>query len=116
MAFLEKGPDAYRELRVPGQQTVWLCQMGRAETDGTFEDFRKAVLSKAVQVHDLNVEWETVRGDKLAFGGSGPLKVNGDEQPITGFRHLESLYGVAEYPAKDLDIIYRDQVMRLHFE
>jgi hypothetical protein len=115
MTFLEKGPDAYRELRVPGQQTVWLCQMGRAEVDGTFEDFRKAVLSKSMNVHDLHVEWETVRGDKLAFSWSGPLLVNGEQQPITGFRHMESLYGVAEMPAENMDIIFREQVMRLHF-
>lgn len=115
MAMMDSGPDADRELRVAGHKAVWLCQMGRQELDGSFEDFRKAVLAKSLVVKDLHVEWETLRGDKLAFDWSGPLLVNGKEEPITGFRHIESLYGVAEMPAQEMDIIFRDQVMRLHF-
>ena len=41
---------------------------------------------------------------------------NGEEQPITGFKHYENPYCVAEYPAAQMDIRYGEQVMRLDFE
>jgi hypothetical protein len=115
MELMGMGDDAMRELRCTSLQTAWLCQMGRAEVDGSFETFRAAVLAKSVKADGLNVEWDTVRGDKLAFAWSGPLKVNGVEEAITGFKHVENPYAVAEFPAQTMDIGYGQELMRLHF-
>jgi len=52
---------------------------------------------------------------RLEFDWSGPLTVNGREEPITGFRHVENPYALAEFPAPSMDIGYGDDVMRLHF-
>ena len=116
MALVTTGNDARRELRSAGHENAWLCQMGRAEVDGSFEDFCQAVLARSVVVDGLHVEWDTVRGERLAFGWSGPLTVNGQEEPITGFKHVENPYALAEFPALSMDIGYGEDVMRLHFE
>ncbi|MCX6030081.1 MAG: hypothetical protein NT169_12400 [Chloroflexi bacterium] len=115
MTQVATGNDALRELRSAGVHNAWLCQMGRAEVDGSFEDFRRAVLAKSVIVNDLQVEWNTIRSERLAFGWSGPLLVNGREEPITGFKHVENPYALAEFPAQSMDIGYGEDMMRLHF-
>lgn len=114
MALVDMGFDAMRELRVKGPKTAWLCQMGQAEVDGSFADFRAAVLAKSLTIDGLHVEWETVRGERLSFGWNEPLRVNGKEEAITGFKHVENPYAVAEFPAQTMDIGYGQDIMRLH--
>jgi len=114
MVLVDSGQDAMRELRSIGLRNVWLCQMGRAEVDGRWEDFLRAVLSTRVVVNDLQVEWHTIRGEQLVFGWRGPLRVNGKEEPITGFRHIENPYARAEFPAISMDIGYGEDMLRLN--
>ncbi len=109
------GPDAHRELRSPGLQNVWLCQMGAESTDGSFEEFRRAVLATQPVVGGLRVTWTTLRRDRLAFGWTGPFLLNGAEQPITGFPHHESAFARAALPAESMDIGYVSEILRLNF-
>jgi hypothetical protein len=89
--------------------------MGRAAVDGSFAEFRRAVLAGSVTVSDLAVEWRTMRGERLAFGWCEPLTVDGRAEPITGFRHVENPYARADFPAQSMDIGYGEDMMRLHF-
>ena len=114
MILVATGNDALNELRSVGLHNAWLCQMGRAELDGSFEDFRRAVLARSVIVNDLQLEWHTIRNERLGFDWSGPLLVNGVAEPIAGFKHVENPYALAEFPAKSMDIGYGENVMRLH--
>ena len=57
----------------------------------------------------------TLRGESLVFGWEGPLLRDGKEQLITGFKHYENPYCVADLPATELEIRYGDQGMRLDF-
>jgi hypothetical protein len=114
MTLSELGPDAHCELRSDGLHNAWLCQMGRAEVDGSFEEFKAKVLAKTVTVNDLDVTWQTVRGETLRFGWSGPLLVDGKEQAISGFKHMDSPYALADFPAATMDIGIGEHIMRLH--
>ena len=114
MTLVATGNDALRELRSVGRRNAWLCQMGRAELDGSFEEFCRAVLAGSVVVNGLQVEWHTIRNERLAFDWNGPLLVNGVEEPITGFKHVENPYALAEFPAESMDIGYGEEMMRLH--
>jgi hypothetical protein len=115
MALAATGDDAGRELRSAGLRNAWLCQMGRAATDGSFDDFRQAVRAGSVTAGGAQVTWETIRGERLAFGWTGPLLVNGTAEPITGFKHVENPYALAEFPAELMDIGYGEDIVRLHF-
>jgi hypothetical protein len=119
--LVRRGPDAYRELRSAGLRNAWVCQMGRRDVDSSFENFRRNVLAHKPDVvvspdgEGPHVVWETLRGDRLEFGWTGPLMLNGQEQPITGFKHHESPYAVADLPCLSMDIGYGPDVMRLRF-
>ena len=41
---ITRGDNAYRELRSYGTQNIWLCHMGRAARDGSFDEFQRAML------------------------------------------------------------------------
>ncbi len=111
--LLETGPHAWREVRSEGHHNVWLCHMGRAAQDGTFEEFQAAILGRAPRFEDLSVSTTTLRGDELSFGWEGGLVVNGEEEPISGFNHYDSPYGFAEMPAEEMFIKLGERALRL---
>ena len=113
--LLEQGPWAYREIRSPGLHNIWLCQMGRQAEDGDFSTFTGAILANAPHFDDLAVQLQTPRGEKLAFAWEGPLLVNGNPEPITGFRHYDNAYCQAQLPAEEMIIQFQTQQMRLDF-
>ncbi len=109
------GPTAFRELRSPGLSNVWLCHMGQPLLDGSFEDFQQKILALDIQWADAGVQLTSLRGEKLAFGWTGPLVVNGDAQPLVNPRHIENPYCVAELAATQIDVIYQGEGVRLTF-
>ncbi|MCD6291328.1 MAG: hypothetical protein J7M34_12555 [Anaerolineae bacterium] len=111
----KRGDNAYRELRSYGEENIWLCHMGRAALDGSFEEFKEKILNLDVSFQGLSVQCDTLRGDHLAFGWEGPLLLNGEEQPITGFKHYENPYCETELGAEQMEIRFRDYLLRLHF-
>jgi hypothetical protein len=115
LTLITQGPSAYRELRAYGEETVWLCHMGSSAQDGSFEAFQAGVLALDVKLEGLEATCETLRGETLSFGWTGPLRVNGEEQPITGFKHYENPYCVADLPASKMDIRVGEYMMRLDF-
>jgi hypothetical protein len=113
--LMRRGPDAHRELRAAGLRTAWLCQMGARDTDTSFENFQRRVIASRPTIEGLRVTWQTIREERLEFDWSGPLLLNGQQQPIAGFKHHESIYGAAEFPAQTMDIAYGQDLMRLNF-
>jgi hypothetical protein len=111
--LITRGDNAYRELRSYGLHNSWLCHMGRAALDGEFNDFQKKVLALSVNFDDLAVQCDTLRGETLAFGWQGPLLLNGQEQPITGFKHYENPYCVADLAAPQMEIAFGNRLMQL---
>jgi hypothetical protein len=89
--------------------------MGRTAKDGSFGEFQEQVLALKPDFGELSVQSATLRGETVAFGWEGPLWVDGKEQPITGFKHYENPYCVADWPAEQMDIRLGEQVLRLEF-
>ena len=116
MDLVTRGPSAYRELRSHGQDNAWLCMMGRRETDGSFQAFQDAVRALHVDLREQGPSCTTLRGESLSLGWEGPFLVNGEEQPLSGFKHYENPYCVTEVGAPQMDIGYGEYIMRLHFE
>lgn len=113
--LITEGNNAYRELRSHGTQNVWLCMMGRKALDGTFNEFQQKIVALDITFDELSVHGDTLRGDTVDFGWTGPLLVNEAEQPITGFKHYDSPFCQAELDAEKLEIQFGDQMMRLTF-
>lgn len=111
-----RGANAYRELRSYGLNNIWMCQMGRAALDGSFEEFQERVLALDLAFDGLSVRSTTPRGETLTFGWEEPLTVAGTPQPLKGFRHYDSPYCVVEDPVSLMDIRFGDDVLRLRFD
>jgi hypothetical protein len=113
LALVREGHSALRELRSYGSQNIWLCQMGRAALDGDFQSFQERVLRCQVAFAGLSVDWETLRGERLRFGWEGPFLRDGQEQPLSGFRHYENPYCVVDLPAKEMEVRTQSYALRL---
>jgi hypothetical protein len=114
--LIKRGPDGYRELRSYGRENIWLCHMGRDDVDGYFRSFKKDILKMRPEWGPLSVRFNSLRKEKLSFGWEGPLLVDGNEQPITGFKHIDNPYCTVDLPAKQMDIAYGEVVLRLNFD
>jgi hypothetical protein len=114
--FITQGPTAFRELRSFGKENIWVCHMGQELLDGSFVDFQKKILAMRVYCKDLSVKFKSLRNDRLAFSWQQSFGVNGVEQSLSGFRHFENPYCIADLPADQMDIVYQDKGIRLKFE
>ena len=113
--LVRRGPGAYRELRSYGQENVWLCLVGRESTDGSLQGFMRKVLKAALKVQGLDVRWSTPRGDKVSFGWERPLSVNGETQPLAGFKHYDNPFCMVDSPATQIEIRTDGYLMKLNF-
>ncbi len=113
--LVEEGRNALRELRSYGAQNAWFTHMGRAALDGSFAEFQEKILALKVSFSGLSVECQTLRGDSLAFNWEGPLLLNGQEQPLKGFKHFENPYCTADLPATQMEILFNQYLLRLNF-
>jgi hypothetical protein len=116
LELVKMAPDGYRELRSPGRQNTWLCHMGRSAQDGDFAAFQEKIRAIKLAWGELSLACTSLRGETIAFGWDEPLTVNGQEQPLNGFKHFENPYCTAEFPAPSLEIAYQGIVMRLSFD
>ncbi|MBI4790512.1 MAG: hypothetical protein HY782_26075 [Chloroflexi bacterium] len=115
LEFIQRGDNAFRELRSYGLENIWLCQMGRASLDGDFKSFQEKILALDVSYDGLSVRCATLRGETLEFGWQGDFKRNGQSEPLSGFKHYDNPYCVADLNSAQLEIHFGDQAMRLNF-
>ncbi len=115
LEFITRGDNAYRELRSYGTRNAWLCHLGRAALDGDFRAFQDKMLALDITFGDLSARCTTLRGETLEFGWEGALTRNGATEPITGFKHYDNLYCVADLPSSEMEIRYGENAMRLKF-
>ena len=115
LSLTEQGQQAFRELRSCGGENIWLCHLGRRDEDGSFAEFRRKVKALEVEFGRLSVRCSTLRGEALAFGWTGPLLVDGEEQPITGFSHFENPYCEVELGSEQMEVIHGEDAIRLNF-
>jgi hypothetical protein len=115
LSLITHGDSAQRELRSTGRRNVWFCQMGCAAQDGDFTMFQRRVLALPVKFGDLSVRLTTLLDETLEFSWDGPLRVNGRETPIAGFKHFENQYCTADWPSQEMNIHFGGQTLTLDF-
>ncbi len=114
--LVQDGPAALRELRASGHKAAWLCQMGRKADHGSFAQFRKRVLAARFDCDSLSVSYRPLQGDTVTFGWDGPLKVNGEAQPLHSANHYEGPNCVTDgWPATQMVVVHGDQAIQLDF-
>lgn len=113
---IERGDNAFRELRSMGCQNAWVCQMGREAVDGSFEGFQSKVLANQPVFSNGELTWVSARGQALRFGWQGPLTLDEVEQPLIFDKHIDNPYCQMSLGDKVMEIFKDDQVLRLVFE
>lgn len=113
--LVTRGDSAWRELRSPGRQNVWVCQMGRARQDGPFAAFQEKVRASPATLEKQFARFATAGGTTLSFGWDEPLRVDDREQPVTGFKHFDNPYCVVPWPAEQIEIRHGDHQQMLDF-
>jgi hypothetical protein len=114
MEWIRQGQGAYRELRVQGRQTIWICQMGSKSQHGDFNEFQKRILLLQVEYHDLDVTLRTLHGERVNFGWSQPLRLNHQEVSRKFLNHYDYPTVYAELPARQMDVLFKDYLLRLN--
>ena len=115
LTLTETGRSAFRELRSYGQNNIWVVQMGREETDGSFAEFVEKVTGLDVTFGEDSVHLTSLRGESIDFGWEGPLLVNESEEPTSGFLHFDNPYSSTELGSEKMSIQFMDLLMQLDF-
>jgi hypothetical protein len=115
-SLIKHGKYAYRELRSVGSPNIWLCHLGQQSLHGDFEAFQQKVLALPVTFDELAVSCTNLRDETLSFGWESPLMKDGQEQPLSGFKHYENTFVAADYPCTQMDVAFGEHLVRLNFE
>ncbi len=95
---------------------MWIVEVGRAETSGSFEAFRRALAAASVTVTPLgpgkptgesdgfDVVYDSPSRGRIAFGWNAPLTVNGGTVDLRGPGRHDSPYG--HVPQDPIDRVY----------
>ncbi|MGD2039677.1 MAG: hypothetical protein PVH11_02545 [Anaerolineae bacterium] len=106
----EPGPDQVREIIAEGKQNVWICEMGRQATDGTFAAFAQRICAAQLAFQGLSVVYRSPSQGRLEFGWQRPLRQEGRVVPVHGYARYENPYattieaGSTGFPAQSMRI------------
>lgn len=73
----ETGEGEPDEVISPGTSNVWICQMGRAALDGSFDEFCRRILGAKLAWRSLGVDYCAPGLGRLRFGWRGDLTLDG---------------------------------------
>ncbi len=112
---IQEGKMAHRELRVYGDEMAWICQMGRAALDEDFASFQEKILGLKIDFSGLQVDAQTLRGNRLSFGWEDPFLCDGEALPLSGYKHFDNPYTQVDLPCTQMEIKTEDYLLRLDF-
>jgi hypothetical protein len=107
------GEDQGREIMVQAKRNIWLCELGRRETDGDFSQFVQRILQAEVQFSASHVVYYSPSQGVLEFGWHGQLRQNGREIPLGEYPRYASPYVQAPFPPEQIEIQLKEYNLNL---
>jgi hypothetical protein len=98
--WTEQGREAGVEIVANGLQNVWVCVLGRRVKDGTFEQFKSAVLAAPLSVEGLNADFTAPGAGRMKLGWEGPFTVDGHEIPLHGFKRFDNPFCKTDFDSR----------------
>jgi len=98
----EPGEDRGRELIAEGTRQAWICELGRREADGSFEEFCDRIAATYLSFDGEKAFYQSPSQGALEFGWKGSLRHRGEEVPMRGFPRYALPYGSASFPLERL--------------
>ena len=84
-------------------------------TDGSFQDFIKAVTQAELEIGRLKVRFNSPGNGVLEFNWTGPLTLDGVDVPLTDYHRFENPYAQVAYNSGVYEIAYRGMGLFLDF-
>ena len=110
------GPEAGQELIAPGLKNIWICELGRKATDGTFKSFIHNVSQAAIDVTELQVRYRSPHIGNMRFGWEGPLTVEGKAVALHDYPRWDNPYAHVEFGSETFHIEHKGQSLDLDFQ
>jgi hypothetical protein len=114
--WITTGPDTEQEIAAPGYKNIWICQLGRASKDGSFQDFITSITQAELNIKGLQVQFDSPGNGQIEFGWTGTLKIDGMTVPITDYPRFENPYAQVEFGSLVYEISYLDMQLILDFK
>ena len=105
--------DVWREIIVPGKSNIWICELGRRETDGDLNDFVGRILAAALRFDGLDVAYHSPSAGELTFGWETPLRQNGQPLRLHDYPRYNNPYVQAEFAAEKIDVALGEARLKL---
>lgn len=115
LEWITSGPSAYRELRCHSPRQAWVCQMGHALLDGSFQEFIRKFRMLPMRMNGSSIKLTTLRGDDLSLRWSGEFLVNGQSPQPDARKQYLTPWCESDFGADELTIISGEKGMRIRF-
>lgn len=112
----EPGEDQDKEIIAPGKENIWLCELGRRDTDGQFDEFIERICASRLEFNDLNVIFQSPSQGQLEFGWKGPLRQDGLEVPLNDYPRYQNPYTRTEFSSSLCAISCAGKQLKLTFD
>jgi hypothetical protein len=110
------GQEAGQEIVAPGLKNIWICQVGRKATDGSFQSFIQKVSQAAVEVKGLQVTYHAPGTGELRFGWTGPLTVDGKVITLHNYPRWDNPYAHVDFGSERFHIEFKGKSLDLDFQ
>lgn len=107
--------DVGREVIAPGQNNIWICELGRQATDGTFVEFVARISRARVQFAGANLLYESPSQGILTFGWQQPLTQNGLTIPLHNAPRYDNPYIQADFATDMLTVACGTEQLHLNW-
>lgn len=110
------GSDLGCELLCFRNEGIWLCELGRKETDGSFEQFIERILQAKVTFYgSARIFYHSPSQGQLTFGWNEPLRQDGRVIPTGDYPRYGNPYTQAPYPSENLTITFGNDTLHLNW-
>jgi len=111
----DTGAEANREVIAPGLNNVWICEMGRGKTHGTFEEFIKAVSSAPLKIRRLNGTYHSPSQGKLEFGWNRKFRKDGAVLRTRNYPRYDNPWGRTDFASDVIKVKSENHSLELDF-
>lgn len=96
------------ELVVEGKKNVYICELGRKETDGAFDQFADTLSAARIRISRGIVHYQSPKQGDIRLGWRGKPLHNGRPVETREFPRYGNPFGYAKFPADKVHIDHGD--------
>ena len=97
------------EIIAQGAKNAWICEMGNAESNGTFEQFVETVSSRRPAGDPLRMTYDSPSVGSIEFGWSLPFLVDGQEIALGDYPLFDNPYCQAPFDSRKFELSLGDE-------